>query len=165
MCSNCIGSGYLIPHDASKCPFKSSLHCSHCATYGHTLETCGDRPAAVYSTLTYVEQLIPLADIERFGITSRTPLPSAAATTPFSPYPDTKGCIEVLNDPKIMREFLVARGIKPSSKTLVTQLQEFAKREGRRLILIPRPEVDGKAKVEAYVEEAVHAAAAAPHTT
>jgi hypothetical protein len=163
MCSNCIGSGYLIPHDASKCPFKSCLHCSHCATYGHTLETCGDRPA---QALTYVEQLIPLPDLERYGITSRTPLPAAAAAAPLSPYPKTNGCIEVIHDPKIMREFLAARGIKPNAKTLTIQLQEYAKEEGRRLILIPRPEVDGKAKVDAYVEETVHAAShAAAHAT
>ncbi len=123
------------------------------------MSTCGDRPSPVYRKIAYIEQLIPLEDLERYGITSRTPLPSggagaAAATNPLSPLPDTKGCLEVINDPKIVREFLVARGIKTSAKTLMTQLQDFAKREGRRLLLIPRPVVDGKAKVEAYAEEA-----------
>ena len=118
------------------------------------MSTCGDRPSPVYRKIAYIEQLIPLEDLERYGITSRTPLPAGAAPLPLSPLPDTKGCLEVINDPKIVREFLVARGIKTSAKTLMTQLQDFAKREGRRLLLIPRPVVDGKAKVEAYAEEA-----------
>lgn len=152
MCSNCIGSGYLIPHDTSKCPFKAALHCSHCGTYGHTLETCSDRPVAVYSEITFLEQLIPLNDLETYGITSRTPLPKAAATV-RSPYPlAERGCLEVTNDPKIIREFLVARGMKPHTKTLMTQLQEYARQVNRRLVLIPRVSVDGKAKVEAYTE-------------
>lgn len=155
MCSNCIGSGYLLPHEASKCPFKSALHCSHCATYGHTLETCGDRPAAAYSQITYLEQLIPLDDLARFGITSRTPLPAAAAAAaaiPFSPHLTTKGCLEIINDPKVIREFLVARGIKPRAKELVSQMQEYAKRMNQRLVLLSRPSIDGKANVAAYDE-------------
>jgi hypothetical protein len=142
MCSNCIGSGFLIPHDVAKCPFKSALHCSHCGTYGHTLATCSDRPAALYNKIAFVEQLIPLEQLEQYGITSRTPLPAAAASLPLSPFPSTKGCIEVVNDPKVIREFLVARGVKPRSKEMMTQLQEYAKKENRRLLLISRPLVE-----------------------
>lgn len=158
MCSNCIGSGYLIPHDAAKCPFKSSLHCSHCGTYGHTIDTCIDfMAAAPYNRPMFVEQLISLEDRERYGITSRTPIP--APLTPFGP---TAGTLQVFKEAKVLREFLVAHGIKPGSKTnmkiLEGQMHEFAKHDGRRLFLIPRPSVDGKAKVEAYLGEEVLAA-------
>jgi hypothetical protein len=141
---------------------KAALHCSHCATYGHTLETCPDKPAPIYSELMFVEQLIPLEQLEAFGITSRTPLPTAAAA-PFSPYPSNQGRLELINEPKILREFLVAHGIKPSSKELVTQVKEYAIKHNMRLFLISRPSLDGKAKVEAYCAPA--AAGTAAHTT
>jgi hypothetical protein len=101
-----------------------------------------------------LEQLIPLDDLARFGITSRTPLPAAAAAAaiPFSPHPTTKGCLEIINDPKVIREFLVARGIKPRAKELVSQMQEYAKRMNQRLVLLSRPSIDGKANVAAYDE-------------
>ena len=157
MCSNCTDYGFLIPHTESKCPVKAALHCSHCAIYGHTLETCSDRPAPMYSELMYVEQLIPLEQLAAFGITSRTPLPTAAAAA-LTPYPSTStsGRLELVNEPKILREFLVSKGIKPSSKELVSQTNEYAKKMGLRLVLISRPPLDAKAKVEAYCAHATH---------
>lgn len=157
MCSNCTDYGFLIPHAETKCPVKAALHCSHCAVYGHTLETCSDRPAPMYSELTYVEQLIPLEQLAAYGITSRTPLPKAAALAPLA----LTGRLELINEPKILREFLVSKGIKPSAKELVSQTNEYAKKMGLRLVLISRPPLDAKAKVEAYCAPASGAGAGA----
>lgn len=157
MCSNCTDYGFLIPHAESKCPVKAALHCSHCAVYGHTLETCSDRPAPMYSELMYVEQLIPLEQLAAFGITSRTPLPTAPATLSPLAHP---GRLELINEPKILREFLLSKGIKPSAKELLSQTNEYAKKMGLRLVLISRPPLDAKAKVDAYCAPAAAAGAA-----
>jgi hypothetical protein len=78
-CENIL-IGFMIEHDEKQCPLKASLHCSHCASYGHSKNACPNR---VLSTdgVKYLEQLIPQSEIIERNITSRTPLPKKTKVT------------------------------------------------------------------------------------
>lgn len=72
-CENIL-IGFMIEHDEKQCPLKASLHCSHCASYGHSTNTCPNRVLSKEGPH-YLEQLIPQSEIIERNITSRTRLP------------------------------------------------------------------------------------------
>jgi len=149
MCSNCIDFGFLTSHEPTRCPRKAMLHCSHCAVYGHRFETCLEKPEPQQTEPVYVEQLLPFHVLEQYNITTTTPLPpKAKPITPLSPYPKERGVIAFVDDKRVIREFLQARGVKPLSGQLYTQLQEYARSQGKRLLKISRPAVERHAAVK-----------------
>ena len=143
MCSNCVSYGYLTSHEPTKCPRRAMLHCSHCAVYGHTFATCLEKPDPRAADPVFVEQLLPFHVLEQYNITTKTPLPPLAKPAiPLSPFPKESGVIAVAFDDRVMREFLQARGIRPKKKQLIFQMREYARSQGKRLLLIPRPAVE-----------------------
>ena len=148
MCSNCVDYGFLTSHEPTQCPRKAMLHCSHCAVYGHTFETCLEKPDPRTTEPVYMEQLLPFHVLEQYNITTKTPLPTAKPVIPLSPYPKERGVIAFVDDKRVIREFLQARGIKPLSGQLYTQLQEYARSQGKRLLKISRPAVERNAAVK-----------------
>jgi hypothetical protein len=182
MCSNCVDYGYLTSHEPTKCPRKAMLHCSHCAVYGHTFETCSKKPDPRLADAVFVEQLLPFHILEKYNITTTTPLPvrwTSEETMPVSPEgegtplyvedllpspvreqyaittqtpiplksipPKERGVIAFVDNKKVIREFLQARGIKPIAGQIYTQMQEYARSQGKRLLKIPRPAVERNA--------------------
>jgi hypothetical protein len=81
-CENIL-IGFMIEHDEKQCPLKASLHCSHCASYGHSTNTCPNRVLSKEGPH-YLEQLIPQSEIIERNITSRTPLPKKTTQTSHS---------------------------------------------------------------------------------
>lgn len=145
MCSNCVDYGYLTSHESTKCPRKAMLHCSHCGVYGHTFETCLEKPDPRATDPVFVEQLLPFHVLEQYNITSTTPLPPKPSLIPLSPFLKERGVIAFVDDKRVIRELLQARGIKPLSGQLYTQLQEYARSQGKRLLKISRPAVERNA--------------------
>lgn len=144
MCDNCKYPPFSFrgdKHDLVACPFKTSQYCSWCAIYGHTNTTCPAPPSKFYTEPCYVEQLLPASILKQYNITSKTLLPTAtppeettgttAATSEF---------IEITNDDKIIKAFLVSRGLigprTENSTLLRTALMNHAKAENKRLIFL-----------------------------
>lgn len=78
-CENIL-VGFMIEHDEKQCPLRASLHCSHCASYGHSSNTCPNRVLSPKGPK-YLEQLIPQSEIIERNITSLTPLPKNSSST------------------------------------------------------------------------------------
>ena len=83
-CENIL-IGFMIEHDEKQCPLKASLHCSHCASYGHSKNACPNRVLYTGGPK-YVEQLIPQSEIIERNITSKTPLQSTTPTHRTTPH-------------------------------------------------------------------------------
>jgi hypothetical protein len=85
-----------------------------------------------------VEQLLPASILKQYNITSKTLLPTA--TPPEATTETTSGFIEITNDDKIIKAFLVSRGLigprTENSTLLRTALMNHAKSENKRLIFL-----------------------------
>lgn len=93
-----------------------------------------------------MEQLIPPSLMEKYGIVTRSPLPS-------NPRPEeaTEWLLEVPETDEALRAALVAAGVKPmicqekgkKENREITEnkkrLQKVADRVGRRLVFLPKP--------------------------
>ena len=138
MCDNCKSPPLSFrgdKHELVACPFKTSLYCSWCAIYGHTNTTCPASPSKFYTGPCYVEQLIPSIVLQQYNITSNTLLPDIRPPT------DVKtGFIEITNDDKVIKAFLVARnliGPRTENSTLLRDaLMKHAKTQNKRLIFL-----------------------------
>jgi len=88
-------------------------------------------PSVYYREPIFVEQLISPTDLHEFAITSRTPLvcPVKAEELPR--------VLEIKNDDKVIAAYLSARSIKATKGwTKRHTLEEYAKRENRRLVYV-----------------------------
>jgi hypothetical protein len=90
-----------------------------------------------------VEQLLPASILKQYNITSKTLLPTATPpeeTTGKTTAIATSGFIEITNDDKIIKAFLVSRGLigprTENSTVLRTALMNHAKAENKRLIFL-----------------------------
>ena len=140
MCDNCKSPPYSFRgtrHEQVACPFKTSQYCSWCAIYGHTMTTCPAPPSTFYTEPCYVEQLIPSSLLKQYNITTQTLLPTVKP-----PVESTRGFLEIKDDDKVIRAFLVARGqIGPrteNSTMIRDALMKYAKAENKRLIYISK---------------------------
>lgn len=142
MCDNCKYPPLTFrgdKHDSVACPFKTSQYCSWCAIYGHTNTACPAKPSKFYTEPCYVEQLLSATTLKQYNITSKTLLPDvkpmdiATATA-------VTGFLEITNDDKIIKAFLVSRGLigprTENSTILRTALMNYAKGENKRLIFL-----------------------------
>jgi hypothetical protein len=147
MCDNCKYPPFSFrgdKHDSVACPFKTSQYCSWCAIYGHTSTACPAPPSKFYTEPCYVEQLLPASILKQYNITSKTLLPTAtppeATTGKTTGKTTTSGFIEITNDDKIIKAFLVSRGLigprTENSTLLRTALMNHAKSENKRLIFL-----------------------------
>jgi hypothetical protein len=103
-CENIL-IGFMIEHDEKQCPLKASLHCSHCASYGHSKNVCPNRVLSTRGPK-YVEQLIPQSEIIERNITSKTPL---QPTTPNHHIPHTatqQSIYEFTTDPIYLEQLI-----------------------------------------------------------
>lgn len=141
MCDNCKSPPFSFrgdKHDSVACPFKTSQYCSWCAIYGHTRLTCPAKPSKFYTEPCYVEQLLPATTLNRYNIISKTLLPDVKPmdTTIVA----ATGFLEITNDDKIIKAFLVSRGLigprTENSTVLRTALMNYAKAENKRLIFL-----------------------------
>lgn len=137
MCDNCKKAPYHFrgdKHEQVACPFKTSLFCSSCSVYGHTLESCPAPPDTFYMEPCYVEQLVPSSLVKYYGITTKTLLPDVRL-------PKEKGgrFLELKDDIKVIKAFLVSRSIIGPRMDDETKLRDaltlYAKRENYRLLL------------------------------
>jgi hypothetical protein len=84
-----------------------------------------------------VEQLIPCGLLKQYNITTQTLLPTVK-----SPVESTRGFLEIKDDDRVIRAFLVARGqIGPrteNSTMIRDALMKYAKAENKRLIYISK---------------------------
>ena len=138
MCDNCKHpplSFRGLKHEGVACPFKTSQYCSWCASYGHTNTSCPAPPSKFYTDPCYVEQLIPAAVLTQYNITTKTLLPGVKP-----PVEKKTGILEITNDDKIIKAFLVGRGLigprTENSSQLRLALTNHAKAENKRLILL-----------------------------
>jgi len=142
MCDNCKHPPLSFrgdKHDPVACPFKTSQYCSWCAIYGHTRATCPATPNKFYTEPCYVEQLLPVSVLKRYNIMSKTLLPTATPPTETETAA-TAGFLELTNDDRIIKAFLVSRGLigprTENSTVLRTALMNYAKSENKRLIFL-----------------------------
>jgi hypothetical protein len=101
------------------------------------MTTCPAAPSTFYTEPCYVEQLIPSSLLKQYNITTQTLLPKATL-----PVASTQGILEIKDDDKVIRAFLVARGqIGPrteNSTMIRDALMKYAKAENKRLIYISK---------------------------
>ena len=114
MCSNCqdVLIGFSIPHPKSACPLLHSSYCSICCSYGHITEDCPDDEVVKASGLQYAEQLIPYSFLQRYKITSRTPIEHVSEEWK----PKHEPVLEVEETDKAIRAILMSYHIQPSGK-------------------------------------------------
>lgn len=138
MCDNCKKAPYHFrgdKHEQVACPFKTSLFCSSCSTYGHSQESCPAPPDKFYTEPCYVEQLVPASLLKYYGITTNTLLPDIKP-----PKKNPERFLEIKDDIKIIKAFLVSRSIIGPRMEDATKLRDalilYAKRENLRLIFM-----------------------------
>jgi len=87
-------------------------------------------PSVYFREPAFLEQLIDPSDLKEFNITSRTPII-------YSKKEEPPRLLEIKNDDKVIAAYLAARSIKPMKGcTKRHALEEYAKRENRRLVYI-----------------------------
>jgi len=140
MCDNCKYPPLSFrgdKHEPVACPFKTSQYCSWCAIYGHTNAACPAPPSKFYTEPCYMEQLIPVNLLKQFNITSKTLLPTTTLPSETEP---SSGFLEITNDDKIIKAFLISRGLigprTENSILLRDVLMKYAKTENKRLIFM-----------------------------
>jgi hypothetical protein len=140
MCDNCRDPPYSFrgdKHERITCPFKTSQYCSHCAIYGHSYTSCPAPPSKIFTEPRYIEQLIPESVRKHYNITSNTLLPGSSKDVPKE---ERQGFLELTNDDKIIKAFLVSRGLigprTENSNILRLALMNYAKSENKRLIFL-----------------------------
>lgn len=141
MCTNCQDTirGFIkIKHDPQNCPLLQARYCSICAIHGHTTLSCPDEATLQYRKPQYVEQLLPPSYLDKYAITTRTPMPG------FTEESNLRGTLDVLDTDKHMRALLMNHNIVPSHKikdnrvaiiTLAARLHRkivFVKADGTR---------------------------------
>ena len=133
-------------HTEDACPLIRGSYCGLCASYGHSPSNCPDGVTRAYREPQFMEQLIPPSLMEKYGIATRSPLPS-------NPKPEeaTEWLMEVPETDEALRAALVAAGVKPmicqekgkKENREITEnkkrLQKVADRLGRRLVFLPKP--------------------------
>ena len=135
-------------HTSTACPFRSSLYCSCCATYGHTLDTCDDKPSDDFTKPCFEEQLIPQTIRAELTIQSRTPIgPDTDATvrnhidaSNQRHEEGSQGILRIKKDDKVIRAFLAARsllGVRIKSKNARDVLAIYAKEENKQIECFP----------------------------
>jgi hypothetical protein len=79
-----------------------------------------------------VEQLVPASLLEEYGIQTATRLPAMRPAAAVKPKP----VLEILDDDKAVRAFLMANSLKPKGRVKENRrlIQQIADRDGRRLI-------------------------------
>jgi hypothetical protein len=149
MCTICreFKIQFIREHKESGCPFAASLYCSVCAVYGHTMETCANRPKAVYTQPCFMEQLIPPSIQSPLQVAKGTPLTNQeehindiiqnhierTAKT-------CQGVIRIKKDDKVIRAYLMARsiiGTRVKAKGCRDLLELHAKEQSKRLVSFP----------------------------
>ena len=147
MCANCrdtLGS-CVRKHLAKDCSLKRASYCSACAIYGHTFSECSKK---VYD-VEFVEQLIPpciLLDnqintntlLTKDTISNYTQALNAIGFTNLI-YKPMKPTIDVLDNPKAIRDLLKAYGQMPKKDNrnkdkYKVYLEKFAKRAGYNIV-------------------------------
>lgn len=135
-------------HTSEGCPFRASLYCSLCAGYGHTLDTCEERPSEDLTQPAFEEQLIPPTVRAELSITTRTPLSAESASTVTKHTEASilrheqgcKGLLRIKKDDKVVRAFLAARsllGVRIKSKNAKEVLNVYAKEENLTIECFP----------------------------
>lgn len=130
MCSNCknVLIGFSIPHKPINCPLHHSSYCSICCSYGHLTEHCPDDEAVKHRRVEFVEQLVPPSVLQRYNITSKTPVPG-----PSEPRKLHGPEWEVENSEKAIRQVLMNYGIQPmkakENRRLIKQIADELQRK------------------------------------
>jgi hypothetical protein len=149
MCTICreFKIQFIREHKESGCPFAASLYCSVCAVYGHTAETCANRPKAVYTQPCFMEQLIPPSIQSPLQVTKGTPLTNQEEhindiiQNHIERTANTcQGVIRIKKDDKVIRAYLMARsiiGTRVKAKGCRDLLELHAKEQSKRLVSFP----------------------------
>ena len=131
MCKICssVLPDFGIEHTEDKCPLRTSRYCSYCAKYGHKTFDCPAKPSILFREPAYLEQLIPVSELQEFGIKTRTPIKYKAVDEP-------QRLLEIEDNDKVITAYLQARSIKISKKGKENRLilEEYAKENNMRLV-------------------------------
>ena len=128
MCKHCqdVLGDLAIPHEELNCPIYKSMHCSHCAVYGHRLDQCRAKPSTYYTEPCFVEQLVPPSLMKEYNITTRTPLSAKKEEEPQ--------ILEIQDNDRVIAAYLAARSIKAKNRRRA--LEEYAKSQNKRLVYL-----------------------------
>jgi Na+-transporting NADH:ubiquinone oxidoreductase subunit NqrA len=87
-----------------------------------------------------MEQLVPINLLKQFNITSKTLLPEVKLEKSETETETETGFLEITNDDKIIKAFLISRGLigpRTENSTLLRDaLMKYAKTENKRLIFL-----------------------------
>lgn len=132
MCSICkdVLKNFGIAHTEERCPLRTSLYCSNCATYGHRLQTCPAKPSVQFTEPVYVEQLIPPSELAEFNITTRTLIQGPRQEDP-------PRLLEIQDNDRVIAAYLSARSVKSRKGVSKRQtLEEYAKLQNKRVVYV-----------------------------
>jgi len=139
MCKYCDYIPYTEynDHNHIQCPFRKSMYCGFCASYGHPESDCPAPPSIESRTPQFIEQLLPPHLITSYNIHSATPLPKT-----FNP-PTRYDVIEVINNYESIKRYLlsVIGGIPTKAKEddLRRTLDDYARKNNKLIVFSPPP--------------------------
>ena len=168
MCDNCLHilGSCVRKHLPKDCCLKRASYCTGCSAYGHTFNNCSNKSynveyleqliptslleannintntpyvrstTATYmcESIEYIEQLIPINLLKEYGIGSYTPIGK-----PFTNISPMKPTIDVLDNPKAIRDLLKAYGQMPKKDNrnkdkYKIYLEKFAKKNNYNIV-------------------------------
>jgi predicted nucleic acid-binding protein len=90
---------------------------------------CPGKPSILFREPAYLEQLIPVSELQEFGIKTRTPIKYKVTDEP-------QRLLEIEDNDKVIAAYLQARAIKVSRKGKENRLtiEEYAKENNMRLV-------------------------------
>lgn len=111
------------------------MYCNVCQVYGHATNVCPDKSAWRTRVPEFVEQLIPLACREHYGIDTLTPLSSQNESPRNCDYTATFEIVD--KTPKSIRAALTSLGIQSTTEAENKRvLERLCLAQGKKLVYL-----------------------------
>jgi hypothetical protein len=128
------------------------MYCNVCQVYGHATNTCPDKSAWRTRVPEFVEQLIPAACREHYGIDTLTPLSSQNESPRNSDYTATFEIVD--RSAKSIRAALTSLGIQSTTEVENKRvLERLCLAQGKKLVYLqdeitkPQKQTGGKRRI------------------
>lgn len=122
-------------HDVAQCPLRESMYCNVCQVYGHATNVCPDKSAWRTRVPEFVEQLIPIACREHYGIETLTPLSSKCDSPRISDYTATFEIVD--RSAKSIRAALTSLGVQSTTEAENKRvLERLCLAQGKKLVYL-----------------------------